>query len=89
MVEVYERGGKSVIAVCEETSEGYHSPGALNGLEKDMKTFGFRDLFIFKRRRIYRSVVGMTELSRGKFTMEINHGYVKKKPSMTFNVVNS
>ena len=78
---------KSVIAVCEETSEGYHSPGALNGLEKDMKTFGFRDLFIFNR--IYRSVVGVTGLSRDKFTMENNHGYVKKKPLMTFNVVNS
>ena len=42
MVEVYERGGKSVIAVCEETSgEGYHLPGALNGLEKDLKTLHF------------------------------------------------
>ena len=89
MVEVDERGGKSVIAVCEETSEGYHLPGALNGLEKDMKTFGFRDFFIFKRRRIYRSVVGVTGLSRDKFAMENNHGYVKKKPPMTFNVVNS
>ena len=48
MVEVYERGGKSVIAVCEETSgEGYHLPGALNGLEKDLKPFEFRDFFIF------------------------------------------
>ena len=89
MVEVYERGGKSVIAVCEETSEGYHSPGGLNAIENDMKTFGFRDLYIFKRRRIYRSVVGVTGLSRDKFTMENNHGYVKKKPPTTFNVVNS
>ena len=58
MVAVYERGGKSVIAVREGTSKGYQLPGALNGLEKDMKTFWFRGLFIFKRRRIYRSVVG-------------------------------
>ena len=79
MVEVYERGGKSVIAVCEETSEGYRLPGALNGLEKNMKTFGFRNLFIFKRRRIYRSVVGVTGLSLDKFTMENNHSYVKKE----------
>ena len=71
MVEVHERGGKSVTAVCEETSgEGYHLPGALNGLEKDLKTFEFRDFFIFKRRRIYRSVVGVTGLCRDKFTKE-------------------
>ena len=90
MVEVYEGGGKSVIEVCEETSEGYHLPGTLNGLERDMKTFGFIDLFIFKRRRTYRSVVSVTGLSRDKFTMELNnHGYVKKKPPMTFDVVNS
>ena len=71
MVEVYERGGKSVIAVCEETpGEGYHLPGALNGLEKDLKTFEFRGFFIFKRRRIYRSVVGVSGLCRDKFTKE-------------------
>ena len=71
MVEVYERGGKSVTAVCEETSgEGYHLPGALNGLEKDLKTLHFRGFFIFKRRRIYRSVVGVTGLCRDKFTKE-------------------
>ena len=28
MVKVYERGGKSVIAVCEGTSEGCHLPSA-------------------------------------------------------------
>ena len=79
MLEVYERRGKSVIAVSEETSEGYHSPGALNGGEKEMKTLECRVFFIFKRRRIYKSVVGVTELSRGKFTVENNHGYVKKE----------
>ena len=73
MVEVYERGGKSVIEVCDGTSEGYHLPGTLNGSERDMKTFGFIDSFIFKRRRTYRSVVGVTGLSRNKFTMEKNH----------------
>ena len=71
MVEVYERGGKSVIAVCEETSEdGYDLPGALNGLEKDLKIFQFRGFFIFKRRCIYRSVVGVSGLCRDKFTKE-------------------
>ena len=70
MVEVYERGGKSVIAVFEETSDGYHLPGALNGLEKDLKTFEFRGFFIFERRRIYRSVVGVSGLCRDKFTKE-------------------
>ena len=63
-------GNLSLRSVKRLQGRGNYLPGALNGLEKDLKTLEFRGFFIFERRRIYRSVVGVTGLCRDKFTKE-------------------
>ena len=73
LVEVYERVRKSVTSVCKKI-QGLKD--ASYGCEKSRKQVLVSDLFIFKRRCIYRDTE--TKVILSEFTCKIV--FTKKKP---------